>query len=117
MKRAEMVLKGTERLVETENAIGKAFCEAARLAGDLEDMRIASGLSAVIGQEALSEVARAVALLTEARGAMVSAHGRLDEVKIRIGCRTVATGNGTDKGDTDDPVGPIRPLGRLRQVV
>ncbi len=116
LKRAEMVVRGTQRLVEVENSIGAAFSTTARLAGDLEDLRMSSGLSAVIGQDALSDVSRAVSLLVEARGVIVRAHGHLDAVKTQIGCRSVTlTGNGTDKGNTDDPTGPPH-TGRLRAV-
>ncbi len=114
VKRVDAVLQSTEKLVAAENAVGAAFSLVARFAGELEDMRMAAGLSAVIGQEALAEVAQAVSLLTEARGAMVRAHGRLDEVKTRIGCRTVLGSNGSDKGD-NSPTGPTLPTGELER--
>ena len=116
MKRAEMVVAATEELVDAENAVGAALAKVARFAGSLEDMRIQSKLSAVIGQAALVEVFKAATLLTEARGAMVMAHGHLDDVKTRIGCRTVAGSNGTDKGDHDTPTGPKMPTGSLKRV-
>ncbi len=115
MKRRDMVLEGAQQLITAENAVENALCEVAHLAGNLGRMRIDSNLSAVLGQDAMSAVAEAITLLTGARGAMVRAHGHLNDVKTKIGCGAVLDGGLQDKGD-NDPVNPSNPTGRLRPV-
>ncbi|WP_052025078.1 hypothetical protein [Asticcacaulis sp. AC466] len=101
MKRSDMVLYGAEQLILSENAIEQALADTAGLASSLSRMRVDSRLSAVIGQDALCEVAEAITALTRARGAMVRAHGHLDAVKKQIGCGAVATGGGYQKPPGD----------------
>lgn len=107
-----MARKGGAMLNEAEDAIDAALSTTAALTSGLYRMRLDSDLSAVIGQDALTALAKSMSLLTEARGAIVDAHGHLAGVRTKIGCATVASGNDKDKGD-DVPVTP--PKG-LRQV-
>jgi len=97
MKRTEMARHGAEQLINAENAVETALCEVAALASNLGRMRLDSNLSMVVGQEAMGALVETITLLSNARGAMVRAHGALDEVKTRIGCGAVAVGN-LDKG-------------------
>lgn len=101
LKRTEMARKGAEQLFAAEAAIDRALSETANLAGLLPALRLDSGLSAVVGQDAIADVSRAITALAEARGAIVNSHGALNTVKDQIGCRTVSF------GDLDKPDGNI----------
>jgi hypothetical protein len=102
MKRAEMARRGAEQLFQAENAVEAALCEVTALASNLGRMRLESNLSMVIGQDAMGALVETITMLSNARGAMVKAHGALDDVKTRIGCGAVATGE-TKKDDTALP--------------
>ncbi len=101
MKRADMVRFGAQTLFETENAIDIALHQSANLIGELTRMRLDANVSAVVGQDAMASAAAVVVKLTEAREALVRTHRDLDEVKIQIGCRTVAVGTGLGKPEKD----------------
>jgi hypothetical protein len=98
MKRTEIVRLGAEDLVTAEDAVERALCETMTLASNLGRMRMDAKISMVVGQEAMGALSEAITALTTARGAMVRAHGHLDDVKTQIGCRTVAVGTLIDKG-------------------
>jgi hypothetical protein len=102
MKRTELVLRGTEQLRATENTIASGICETADLMSMLERMRMDSKLSAVIGQEAMTELAQTLTILTGARASIIRVHGHLDDVKTRIGCGSFMQGGGED-GDKGTP--------------
>jgi len=103
MKRADMARRGAEQLFQAENAIESALCEVTALTSTLGRMRLESNLSMVVGQEAMGALVETITMLSNARGAMVKAHGALDGVKTQIGCGAVAVGAG-DK-DTTNPGG------------
>ncbi|WP_443747870.1 hypothetical protein [Asticcacaulis solisilvae] len=100
MKRAEMARRGAEQLIQAENAVEAALCEVTALASTLGRMRLESNLSMVIGQEAMGALVETITMLSNARGAMVKAHGALDTVKTQIGCGAVAGGT-WDKTGSD----------------
>jgi hypothetical protein len=106
MKRAEMARRGAEQLFQAENAVEVALCEVTALASTLGRMRLESNLSMVIGQDAMGALVETITMLSNARGAMVKAHGALDSVKTQIGCKTVASGNG-DKGTGGGTTGTL----------
>ena len=95
-----MARKGAEQLFAAEAAIDRALSETASLAGLLPALRLDSGLSAVVGQDAIADVTRAISALAEARGAIVNSHGALNTVKDQIGCRTVSFGANDKPGET-----------------
>ena len=110
MKRSEVVIEGARSLFATELAIDHAYGQTAGLASRLIELRVAGGVSAVIGQEALDEVSEALSDLNRARAKIVRAHGKLDGVKTQLGCRTVATG-GMDKDNPEvAPRAEVDPL-------
>ena len=86
------------RLFATEKAVDTAMAEAASLMTSLSNARTELHLSAVVGDEATMKVAQAIATLAEARRAIVSAHGDLADLKLRVGIRTKLIGV-TDKPD------------------
>ena len=98
MKRAEMARRGAEQLFQAENAIEAALCEVTSLTSTLGRMRLESNLSMVVGQEAMGALVETITMLSNARGAMVKAHGALDGVKTQIGCGAVAVGQGDKDG-------------------
>ena len=101
MKRVDMVRNGTKQLIAAENAVETALCEVATLASTLGRMRLESDMSLMYGQDAMSALVESIAMLSNARGAMIKAHSHLDGVKTQMGCRTVmeGTGNGSKPGD------------------
>jgi hypothetical protein len=84
------------RLFATEKAVDTAMAEAANLMMSLANARTELRLSAVVGDETTMKVAQAIATLAEARRAIVSAHGDLADMKLRVGIRTKLIGV-TDK--------------------
>ncbi len=92
MKRIDMVRSGAKQLITAENAVESALCEVTALASTLGRMRLESDMSMVYGQEAMSALVESITLLSNARGAMIKAHGALDTVKTQMGCRTVMDG-------------------------
>jgi hypothetical protein len=80
------------RLFATEKAVDTAMAEAAQLMTSLIDARSELHLSAVVGDEATTKVAQAIATLAEARRAVVSAHADLADLKLRVGIRTKLIG-------------------------
>ena len=100
MKRSQAVTEAAQFLFAAELAIDSAYADTADLASRLAKLRVQAGLSAVVGQSAFDAVTAALGELSQARAEMIRAHGELNEVKTRIGCRTVATGGG-DKEEYD----------------
>ncbi len=112
MKRTDMVRHGAQQLVVAENAVESAICETAALVSLLGRMRMDSNLSAVVGQDVMMSLTESLGLLSNARGAMVRAHGHLDCVKTQLGCGAMAAGTSDDKLGTAPP-----PTGRYIHVV
>jgi hypothetical protein len=100
------------KLFATEKAIDKAIAEAAQLLGGMAQAREDLRISAVVGDEATRKVAETIATLTEARRAIVEAHGQLDVVKAQIGVRTKLLG----VVDKPPPEGALRPTDELRRA-
>ena len=105
MKRVDMVRSGTKQLITAENAVENALCEVAALAANLGRMRLESDMSLMYGQDAMSALVESITLLSNARGAMIRAHGSLNDVKSQMGCRTVMEGDPGTKPGTDAPSG------------
>lgn len=96
------------KLVSTENALDNAMIEAAGLMADMLQARKDLNLSLVSGDKAHAKVVQAMALMAEARTAMVDAHNELGEMKLRLGIRTRLAG--IEHGDKIPPAGSARDL-------
>jgi len=92
MDKALVAQRVANRLFATEKAVDAAMAEAASLMMSLAEARTELGLSAVVADDATSKVAQAIATLAEARRAVVSTHGQLADLKLRIGIRTKLIG-------------------------
>ncbi len=101
------------KLIATENAIDNAMIEAAGLMADMLQARKDLNLSVISGDKAHSKLVQAMALMAEARTAMVDAHNELGELKLRLGVRTKLVGIEHDDKNIDVPTGSQR---RLREV-
>lgn len=92
MEKVFVVKRVASKLHGSEAAIDAAMVQAAELMADLVQARKDLGLAATVGADVTTKVMAAMAALTEARTAMVSAHGDLDEVRLRLGVRTKMIG-------------------------
>lgn len=110
MEKALVAQRVANRLFATEKAVDSAMTEAALLMTSLVEARADLGLSAVVADDATGKVAQAIATLAEARRAVVSAHGDLADLKLRIGIRTKLI------GVTDKPSDHVQPEARLREA-
>ena len=107
MEKALVAQRVANRLFATEKAVDTAMAEAASLMTSIAEARTELGLSAVVGNEATSKVAQAIATLAEARRSIVTAHGDLADLKLRVGIRTKLIGV-TDKPHQDVQQDEIR---------
>jgi len=97
MKRADMVRAGATKLKAAEQAIETAFVEVTDLATTLGRLRMDNNVSITVGTAAMGDIVQTIQALSSARETIVSAHAQLDEVKNRMGCRTVAGGSSGEK--------------------
>jgi len=86
VKRVAAKLHGSEAAIDT------AMVQVADLMADMVQARKDLGLSATVGADATAKVMAAMAALSEARTAMVDAHGSLDQTRLRLGVRTKMMG-------------------------
>lgn len=103
MKRVEAARTGAQKLMQTEAAIDQALRQTAELVALLPSLRMDTGLSAVVGQEAVETVGEALSHILTARRTIVKAHGDLQAVREQIGCRAVAMGVLDKPADGDKP--------------
>ncbi len=94
MEKALIAQRVANKLFATENAVDTAILEATQLLGGMIEARQQIGFSAVLGSEAAAKIGAALNALTEARAAVVEAHGELAETKLRLGVRTKMAGTG-----------------------
>lgn len=85
------------RLSATEKAIDHAMAEVAQLMSAMMAARGELNLAAEVGDGATSKVAEALSTLAQARRTVVSAHGDLAEVQLRLGVRTRMIGDFKNK--------------------
>ena len=83
----------TKRLLATEQAVDEAISKMADLAGYMPIARSNANLSAIIGQDAISQAAETLSALIGARGRLVATHHRLAETRDQIGLRAMAMGS------------------------
>lgn len=86
-----------DRLFAAESAIDIALTRAAELTAAMPQARADARLPAMIGQSALEGAAEAFTALVEARRRMVQTHASLDEARLQIGLREVASGDSVPK--------------------
>jgi hypothetical protein len=92
MEKIFVVKRVASKLHGTEAAIDAAMVQAAEMMADLVQARKDLGLSATVGAAATAKVMAAMAALSDARTAMVDAHGELDQTRLRLGVRTKMMG-------------------------
>jgi hypothetical protein len=92
VEKAFVAQRVANKLFATENAVDAAIAEATEMMADMMRARHDLGLSATVGDAAVSKVIEAISALGEARSAMVVAHAQLEETKLRIGVRTKMAG-------------------------
>jgi len=92
MEKALVAQRLANRLFATEKAVDAAMVEAASLMTAMAETRAELGLSAVVGDDATTKVAQAIATLAEARRSIVGAHSSLADLKLRVGIRTKLIG-------------------------
>lgn len=107
-----------DRLFAVESAIDLALTRAAELNAAMPQARTDARLPAMIGQSALDRAAEAFTALVEARRRIVATHASLDEARVQIGLREVASGDSVPKtlpGFTEASAGEA-PVAQLRAV-
>jgi hypothetical protein len=87
-----VVKRVASKLHGAEAAIDAAMVQAAEMMAELVQARKDLGLSATVGSAATVKIMAAVAALSDARTAMVEAHGELDQTRLRLGVRTKMMG-------------------------
>lgn len=92
MEKVFVVKRVAAKLHGTEAAIDVAMVQAAEMMAELVQARKDLGLSATVASDATAKVMAAMAALSEARTAMVDAHGELDQTRLRLGVRTKMMG-------------------------
>lgn len=95
-----IVIEVANALYALEEKVDAAMQEAARFTAQLVEARIRSGVSIMVGQEALESASGAVAVLAQVRREMVKTHGHLHNDQLRLGLRHVMTGPWPDKTTT-----------------
>ena len=76
------------KLFATENAVDAALVEATEMMSEMLRARKDINLAATSSDPAIAKVAAAITALSQARTAMVEAHGELNDLKLRLGIRT-----------------------------
>lgn len=92
-QRRDAAQKLARRLFETEQAIDEAISKMADLTGYMPIARTNANLSAVVGQEAITQAAETLSALVEARGQLVATHNRLAKTRDEIGLQAMAMGS------------------------
>ena len=84
-------------LFAMESAIDDAILQSTRLTASLINERRKSGLSAVVGQDAIERSSATFSTLIAARREIVATHEELGNLKQQVGLGAVMVGNGGDK--------------------
>lgn len=99
-------------LREAEHLLDAAGACLAELLTHAFHGRMSAGLGAAAGQKAFASAARALQILTEARGELVSAHGHAERDARRLGLNHALLIPGETKPGDGETSGP-RPTGRM----
>jgi len=117
--RQAVAQKVADRLFAVESAIDLALTRAAELNAAMPQARAEARLPAMIGQTALDRAAEAFTSLVEARRRIVATHASLDEARLQIGLKEVASGDTVPKvpvpGFTEGAASEA-PVAQLRAV-
>ncbi|AMO72530.1 hypothetical protein AZE99_12325 [Sphingorhabdus sp. M41] len=81
------------RLFAAEQAVDEAICKMADLVKYLPIARTNANLSAVVGQDAISEAAETLSAIVGARGHLVATHNHLAKTRDQIGLQAMAMGS------------------------
>ena len=92
MEKVFVVKRVANKLHGTEAAIDAAMVQTAEMMAELVQARKDLGLAATVGASTTAKVMAAMAALSEARTAMVEAHGELGQTALRLGVRTKMMG-------------------------
>jgi hypothetical protein len=84
-------------LFAMESAIDEAILQSTRLTASLILQRRNSGLSAIVGQDAIERSSATFSTLIAARREIVATHEELGSLKDKVGLGAVMVGNGGDK--------------------
>ena len=103
MEKVFVVKRVASKLHGTEAAIDAAMVNAAGLMADMVQGRSDLKLSATVGAAATAKVMAAMAALSEARTAMVEAHGEMEQTALRLGVRTKMFGFDSKEGSLQAP--------------
>jgi dGTP triphosphohydrolase len=96
-QRVAAAQKIATELHEAEEAIDNAIIKLAQLAGTLPVARMETNMSAIVGQEAVAKVTKAVAAAGQVRQMVSEAHEALSETQRQVGLATRMFGAGTHK--------------------
>jgi hypothetical protein len=116
--RQAVAQKVADRLFAVESAIDLALTRAAELNAAMPQARADARRPALIGQSAFDRAAEAFTALVEARRRIVATHASLDEARLQIGLKEVASGDGVPKvppGFTEGALSEA-PVAQLRAV-
>jgi hypothetical protein len=92
MEKVFVVKRVAEKLWASEEAIDGALKSASTLMVGLVEAREELGVPHLVTDAATSKIAEAMALLAQARHAMIESHSALHEARLRIGVRTKLQG-------------------------
>lgn len=82
------------KLHALETAIDEALAYAGELTAAVPAARRRAGISAIVGQEAISLTGQSLAALHEARAKIVAAHHAFAEVQVQVGLGSRMSGDG-----------------------
>ena len=88
MEKAFVAQRVAKKLFVTEASVDGALVEASELMSELLKARKDVNASLVFADGTQAKLMDAIKALSEARTAMVSVHGELNEAKLRLGIRT-----------------------------
>jgi len=92
LEKVFVVKRVASKLHGAEAAIDAAMVQTAEMIAELVQARKDLGLAATVSAGATAKIMTAMAALSEARTAMVDAHGDLDQTRLRLGVRTKMVG-------------------------
>lgn len=84
MEKTEVAKKVADKLFATEHAVDEAMVRASQLLETMVEARRELRLSAVVGEVATSRAAESIAALSEARRAVMAAHGALQNLQRKM---------------------------------
>ena len=107
MDKVQAVKGVSTKLFATEDAIDSAMVNASQLIEAIVTCRQVLKVSAVTAEVAQSRIAEAIGALSEARRAVITAHGALADVQHKLGIDDADVGP-LDKPERPKTVAPLR---------